>query len=174
MILSLLILLLICSYGLSCFSCLFLIYNDFKLANDFNKLGGEISYCIVNAFGPTQPRPSATTDHQLVTDFYHDLWFSTDVPSQHEVHYTPTEEELASDISFHIGRFTVGTRNSNGNCLVNFLVEHPSRDITTRTGWLKDYSSPNPHAKKPVAVYIQIDYIFCRTCSRRVLQASRC
>ena len=154
-----------------------------------NNAGGETNYRIINAYGPTQPR--AADNPQLVTDFYHDLSVAYDVPARYEVWFGGdfnakigklTEEELASDVSNHVGRFGVGTRNSNGESLLNYVIEnnlfvcntafqHPSRHITTRTGWLKDYSSSNRHAKKPV--YSQIDYVICRARSKRILQNAR-
>jgi len=151
--------------------------------------GGEVNYRIINAYGPTEPR--ATADPPLATTFYRDLKRAYDVPSRYEVYFGGdfnakvgklTEEELASDVSRHVGRYAVGTRNSNGERLVNFLAEcdlfacntafqHPSRHITTRTGWLKDRASSKPHATKPV--YSQIDYILCRTRSKRIIQNAR-
>ena len=154
-----------------------------------SKGGGEVNYRIINAYGPTQPR--ATADPLLATAFYRDLTRAYEVPSRYEVYFAGdfnaklgklTAEERASDVSRNVGRYAVGTRNSNGERLLNFLAEndmfacntafqHPSRHITTRTGWVKDRTSSKPRATKPV--YSQIDYILCRTRSKRVLRNAR-
>ena len=154
-----------------------------------NSGGGETNYRVINAYGPTQPR--ALSNPELVNSFYQSLQTAFDVPSRYEVYFGGdfnakigklTAEEISSDISYHVGRHGIGTRNSNGESLLDFIVEnklfvcntafqHPSRHITTRTGWLKDYASSVPNSTKPV--YSQIDYVLCRTRSKRTLCNAR-
>ena len=92
-------------------------------------------------------QPRATADPHLATIFYRDLKRAYDV--RYKVYFggdfnaklgKMTEEELASDVSRHVA---VGTRNSNGERLLNLLY--------TRTGWLKDKTTSKPHATKPVS-----------------------
>ena len=70
---------------------------------------------------------------QLVIDFYQDLSKAYNVPARYEIYFGGdfnakvgklTEEELASDVLIHVGRFCVGTRNSSGESLLNFVVEN--------------------------------------------------
>ncbi|KAL5272936.1 hypothetical protein ACHWQZ_G000943 [Mnemiopsis leidyi] len=142
-----------------------------------NSGGGETNYRVINAYGPTQPR--ALSNPELVNSFYQSLQTAFDVPSRYEVYFGGdfnakigklTAEEISSDISYHVGRHGIGTRNSNGESLLenklfvcNTAFQHPS----TRTGWLKDYASSVPNSMKPV--YSQIDYVLCRTRSKRTL-----
>ena len=91
------------------------------------------------------------------------------------------EECQQTDIQDHVGRYAVGTRNSNGEHLLNFLIQHnlfaantsfphKSRHITTWRGEVKDWSRPGHYT---VPVYTQIDYIICRRRSKGNLQDTR-
>ena len=154
------------------------------------KSGLIINYRIVNAYGPTLPR--ALENPQLITDFYQSLSSACNIPSRYELFImgdfnsklgkNSLDELMETNISDHVGRFAVGTRNSNGEHMLNFLMEHnlfacntafqhKCRHITTRTGWLKDHSRPNSNCTIPV--YTQIDYIVCKTRSKAVLQDAR-
>ena len=94
---------------------------------------------------------------------------------------SPLDESLHTNINNHIGRYAVGTRNSNGEHILNFLCEkdlfagntafpHKCRHITTWTGWLKDHSKPG---NCTYAVHTQIDFILCSTRSKGVLTNAR-
>ena len=154
------------------------------------KSGAPVHYRMVNAYGPTTPR--AQSNPQAVIDFYQSLSHAINVPSRWEYYIcgdfnsklgkVSLEESTETNISDHVGRYAVGRRNSNGEHLLNFLFEHdlfacntafqhPCRHMTTRTGWMKDWSRPN--SKCTVPVYTQIDYILCRTRSKGVLQDAR-
>ena len=113
--------------------------------------GQQIHYRIVNAYGPTSKR--VLDNPQLVQNFYETLSSSCDVPSRYEFYVmgdlnaklgkiSPLDESLHTNINNHIGRYAVGTRNSNGEHLLNFLFEkdlfagnttfpHKCRHITT-------------------------------------------
>ena len=154
------------------------------------KSGAPINYRLVNAYGPTTPR--AQSHPQLVCDFYESLGHAVNVPSRWEYYIcgdfnaklgkVSLEESIQTNIHDHVGRYAVGCRNSNGEHLLNFLMEydlfacntafqHRCRHLTTRTGWMKDWSRPN--SSRTVPVYTQIDYILCRTRSKGVLQDAR-
>lgn len=126
------------------------------------KSGAPVNYRMVNAYGPTTPR--AQSNPQAVIDFYQSLSHAINVPSRWEYYIcgdfnsklgkVSLEESTETNISDHVGRYAVGRRNSNGEHLLNFLFEHdlfacntafqhPCRHMTTRTGWMKDWSRPN-------------------------------
>ena len=90
-------------------------------------------------------------------------------------------ESTDTNVYEHVGRYAVGTRNSNGEQLLNFLYKydlfacntafpHKCRHMTTWTGYLKDHSRPGHHT---YPVHTQIDYIMCKTRSKGVLQNAR-
>ena len=67
-----------------------------------------------------------------------------------------------------MGSYGVGTRNRNGDCLIDFLsvnghftcntaFQHPCRHRTTWTGFIKDQKKAN----RIRLVYTQIEYILC-------------
>lgn len=153
------------------------------------KLGSNISYRVVNAYGPTMQR--ATENPQLTTNFYQSLTVAVTVPSRVELYImgdfnsklgrVTIEDSQQSRISDHVGRHAVGTRNSNGEHMLNFLIQHnlfaantafphKCRHKTTWRGEVKDWSRPGHHT---VPVYTQIDYIVCRSRSKGILQDAR-
>ena len=154
-----------------------------------NKSTGAVRYRIVNAYGPTTPR--ASNNPNLVRDFYRALNCAINVPARYELIIMGdfnakvgklTYEELQTEIINHVGRYGVGIRNSNGERFLEFVVkndlfvcntafQHMSKHITTRTGWVKDYSVQRNGVTKPV--YTQIDFIVCRRRSKIVLQDCR-
>ena len=91
------------------------------------------------------------------------------------------DENLETNISLHVGRYAVGTRNSNGWHMLSFLMEHnlfaantgfphKCRHMTTWRGEMKDWSRRGNYT---IPVYTQIDYIVCKTRSKAVLQDAR-
>ena len=91
-----------------------------------------------------------------------------------------TLKDLEMGINYNMGVHGKGKRNSNGDALLQFLVqhglfacntafEHPSRHKTTWTGWIKNPS--NPTTSFPV--YNQIDYILCKCTSTCLLTDAR-
>ena len=151
--------------------------------------GTIIKYRFVNCYSPTLPR--AVENPQLISQFYQSLSSACNVPSRYELYImgdfnaklgkVQLHESLETNIHNHVGRYAVGTRNSNGEHMLNFLFEHDlfasntsfphkCRHITTRTGWLKDHSRPG---KFTVPVYTQIDYVVCKRRSKCLLQDAR-
>ena len=150
-----------------------------------NSTSGSIKYRIVNAYGPTNPRCIANP--QLVTDFYNAVTSAIDIPSRYELFVMGdfnsrlgklSDEERTLNVTNHIGIHAVGIRNCNGEHLLDFIVlnnlfacntafQHKSRHITTRTGWISDGNN------KTRPVFSQIDYILCRTRSKKILQDCR-
>ena len=128
----------------------------------------------------------------VLENFYGQLLEAIDVPSNVELQilgdFNSKLGKLSSlDIEFgyrkYVGRYGMGVRNDNGRRLLDFLTEHnlfaantsfqhPSRHITTFTGWRKDWSAGR-HSKKTIPVYSQIDYILCRHRSKCLLTQSR-
>ena len=96
------------------------------------KSGIPINYRIVNAYGPTMQR--ASNEPQLLTSFYQTLSSAVKVPSRFELYImgdfnsklgkVTLDETVETNISDHVGRYAVGTRNSNGEHMLNFLFEH--------------------------------------------------
>ena len=95
-----------------------------------------------------------------------------------------SQEEMSSTLPDHVGRYVVGTRNSNGEHLLNFVVghdlfvcnsafQHRSKHITTRTGWIRDNAASSRYTSVTKPVYTQIDYILCKARSKRILQDCR-
>ena len=79
--------------------------------------------------------------------------------------------------------YGLGKRNSNGEHLLKFLIDkkmyacntsfqHPVRHITTRIGYIKDYTAPR-NSNRTVPYYSQIDYILCRSNYKKLLVNSR-
>ncbi|KAL5248389.1 hypothetical protein ACHWQZ_G017537 [Mnemiopsis leidyi] len=153
------------------------------------KSGSIIYYRIVNAYGPTLQR--ATENPQEITNFYQALTQAINVPARYELYLlgdfnsklgrTSSLEIQETNISEHVGRYAVGTRNSNGEHMLNFLIQHDlfaantafphkSRHITTWRGEVKDWSRRGHYT---IPVFTQIDYIVCRKRSKGILQDAR-
>ena len=141
---------------------------------------GKPTLCqIVNAYGPTLQK--ASEDPSLLDGFYPDLSNAVTTPSRFQVYVcgdfnsklgTLTLEDEEIGLSCYMGVHGKGKRNSNGDALLQFLIqhglfacntafEHPSQHKTTWTGWIPHPSSPT--ASLPV--YNQIDYILCKQTS---------
>ena len=153
------------------------------------KSGSIINYRIVNAYGPTLQR--ATENPQEITNFYQALTLAINVPVRYELYLlgdfnsklgrTNPLELQETSIAEHVGRYAVGTRNSNGEHMLNFLIQHDlfaantafphkSRHITTWRGEVKDWSRRGHYT---IPVFTQIDYIVCRKRSKGILQDAR-
>ena len=153
------------------------------------KSGSNIVHRVVNAYGPTMQR--ATENPRLISNFYQSLTLAISVPSRVEIHImgdfnsklgrVTIEDSQQTSISDHVGRHAVGTRNSNGEHMLDFLIQHDlfaantafphkCRHKTTWRGEVKDWSRPGHYT---VPVYTQIDYIVCRRRSKGILQDAR-
>ncbi|KAL5247145.1 hypothetical protein ACHWQZ_G019116 [Mnemiopsis leidyi] len=137
----------------------------------------------INAYSPTNTK--SRKDISLSTSFYEDLQKASNVPSRWEVYYLGdfngkvgklTYSDSVNGLHHHVGRYGMGTRNFNGECLLDFVCandllvtntcfQHPSRHRTTHTARVT-YKS----GKK---VYSQIDYILCKRRSKCMLQNAR-
>ena len=82
----------------------------------------------------------------------------------------------------HVGKYGIGTRNENGEALLDFVIcndlyvsntafAHKSRHITTRQGSVKDWTDPTN--KNTKAFFSQIDYIICKRRFKSTLIDSR-
>ena len=159
---------------------------DFEIPT---KSGSKIKYRIINVYGPTMQR--AADNPEMLTNFYQIVSKALDVPARVELYImgdfnsklgkVSLEESLETNISLSVGRWAVGTRNSNGESMLNFLMEHnlfaantafphKCRHMTTWRGEVKDWSRPGNYTKP---VYTQIDYIVCKSRSKSVLQDAR-
>ena len=141
---------------------------------------------VVNCYSPTLPKSKAKPI--IAEKFYDEIKEAIDVPARYEVFVLGdfnaklgkrTLSDVNNGYSEHMGKYGVGRRNENGEHLLNFMIsnklfaantsfQHPSRHITTRTGWIRDKKS-----KKSTPYYSQIDYILCKSRSKVLLQDSR-
>ena len=137
----------------------------------------------INVYSPTNTK--ARKDNKLSTKFYKELQSASKVPSRWELYHLGDFngkigklDEVDRDYGFgnHVGNYSMGTRNYNGECLLNFVCmndmyvtntcfQHPSRHRTTHTAAIT-YKS----GKK---VYSQIDYILCKRRSKGHLRNAR-
>ena len=142
---------------------------------------------IVNCYSPTLPR--SIQNPAIIEQFYDELTVSVEVPSRYEVFVTGdfnaklgkrTLSDVENGYSENMGKFGVGRRNENGECLLNLLISnkmfpantgfrHSSRHITTRTGTIRDLRSRDGTRR----YYSQIDYVLCKSRSKVLLQDSR-
>ena len=110
---------------------------------------------IVNAYGPTSPKAAA--DPTLFTNFYNELDCAANCPSRYELFFLGdfnsklgkvTKKDDLNGLSQHIGMYGNGTRNRNGEELLNFIInhdlfvcntafKHKMCHITTRTGYIR-------------------------------------
>lgn len=158
---------------------------------EFPSRSGKSVRCrIVNAYGPH--KKLAHDNPQLVDNFYGQLKDAITVPSNVEIFVLGdfnsklgrmTHSDCNYGLNTFMGNYGVGMRNDMGENLLNFLSEnhlfatntsfqHPSRHITTFTGWRKDWSAGR-YSKKTLPVYSQIDYVLCRVRTKPMLQDSR-
>ena len=152
---------------------------------------GNIRKCrVINAYGHTQV--NCDKSPQKRDYFYKFLRKAADVPASWELYvlgdFNSRLGKLSpSDVVFgyneYFGMYGSGKRNSNGEHLLKFLVDkkmyacntsfqHPVRHITTRIGYIKDYTAPR-NSNRTVPYYSQIDYILCRSNYKKLLVNSR-
>ena len=137
----------------------------------------------INGYSPTNTK--SKKDVSLSTKFYEDLHKASHVPSRWELYFLGdfngkigklNHLDFLNGIHNHVGRYSMGSRNHNGQCLLEFVClndlfvantsfQHSSRHRTTHTARVM-YKS----GKK---VYSQIDYILCRRRSKCLLENAR-
>ena len=153
---------------------------DFKIpCNNSNPL---LIRC-VNGYSPTNTK--SKKDLSLSSSFYEDLQKASNVPSRWEIFYLGdfngkigniTKSDRVNGLHNYVGRYSMGMRNHNGECLLDFVClndllvtntcfQHPSRHRTTHTARVT--------YKGGKKVYSQIDYILCKRRSRCLLQNAR-
>ena len=157
-------------------------YINFRLTS---RNGTYTYFRLINAYGPTMQNVrdsevDSSGDSNIVSDmFYADLRTALEgVPAHYEVFIAGdfnsrlgrrTDCDIMSGLSCHIGRYGVGGRNSNGKCLLDFMIDqnfyacntsfkHPARHTTTWHGTTTARGNPD----KTVKYYKQIDFILCR------------
>ena len=145
---------------------------------------------VINAYGHTQV--NCDKYPQRRDYFYKFLSKAVDIPSSWDLYILGDFNSRLGKLSHSdtvfgyndfMGMYGSGKRNSNGEHLLNFLVDkklfacntsfqHPVRHITTRIGFMKDYSAPkNSHRTLPY--YSQIDYVLCSSRLKKLLVNSR-
>jgi hypothetical protein len=149
------------------------------------KGGSSLFLRCVNASSPTNTK--ARKDNKLSSKFYKELQSASKVPSRWELYHLGDFngkigklDDVDRDYGFgnHVGNYSMGHRNYNGDCLLNFVCmndmyvtnscfQHPSRHRTTHTAAIT-YKYKN--GKK---VYSQIDYILCKRRSKGLLCNAR-
>ena len=150
-----------------------------------------VRHCrVVNCYASTLPK--STANPQLATTFYNHLNKAMDVSSKWDLYVLGdfnakigkrSQDDVDNGLDEFIGRFGNGQHNSNGQHLLDFLVKnslfaintafkHPMRHITTRCGWLKDWSA-GVRSKKTIPYYTQIDYILCRNDQKSMFSNAR-
>lgn len=148
------------------------------------KGGGNKKIRVVNCYGYTSLRAKQNPDK--LNKFYDELHSVAHVPSKWELFIIGdfnsklgkrTQNDLiTSNHSGKIGRHGVGTRNENGEQMLEFMVgedltacntlfDHPSRHKLTWQG--------ENRKKNNTPIYAQLDYILCRTRSTVLLKDSR-
>ena len=121
--------------------------------------------------------------------FYEELTSVSTVPSKWELYVIgdmnsklgkrSRDDELVG-LSNYIGSHGIGTRNSNGENLLNFMIsadltacntlfQHPSRHEATWTG----QKCINHRTKETIPLYAQLDYILCKRRSTVMLKDCR-
>ena len=154
---------------------------NFRLTS---KNGTLTHFRIINAYGPTMENVKdgvdVSSDTNVVLDeFYADLNSALDIPAHYDVFIagdfnsrlgSRSDGDVQAGLSRNMGNYGVGQRNSNGQCLLNFMVEkdlfacntsfkHPSRHITSWHGTTTSRDDPD----ETVKYYKQIDYILCKS-----------
>ena len=153
------------------------------LEEDFISYGLDILAIQETKVIPTNTK--SKKDISLSTSFYDNLQKAANAPSRWEVYYLGDFNGKVGKLTFsdrvnglhnHVGRYGMGERNHNGECLLNFVClndllvtntcfQHPSRHRTTHTARVT--------YKGGKKVYSQIDYILCKRRSRCLLQNAR-
>ena len=155
-------------------------YIDFKIP-----CGNSTSMYIrfVNGYSPTNTK--SKKDATLSEKFYGDLEKAAYVPSRWELYFLGdfngkigklNQLDLLNGIHHHVGKYSIGSRNHNGQCLLDFVClndffvantcfQHPARHRTTHTARVI-----NKSGKK---VYSQIDFVLCKRRSKCLLENAR-
>ena len=160
---------------------------------DFNiplKGGGSRKFRVVNCYGLTQFRADEIKagGPRKLKNFYSELNSVCTIPSKWELFVLGvfnsklglrSEKDVQDGLSPHLGRYGMGTRNSNGESLMNFLVnndlsacntmfQHPCKHRTTWEG-----NKTKIVNGKKVPVYTQIDFVLCKRRSVSLLKDPR-
>jgi len=145
---------------------------------------------IVNGYGPTNPK--AEGNPALLRKFYRELTHAISVPASHELFVcgdlnsklgTLSSLDYQYGVTEYMGKFGMGTRNFNGEHLLNFMClnklfatntyfDHPCRHRTTFSMCISAKGRPKG-SKLTRPVFAQLDYILCRTRSRFMFQDCR-
>ena len=162
---------------------------------DFNiplKGGGSRKFRVVNCYGLTQFRANEKRagGPRKVKNFYSELSGVCNVPRKWELYVIGdfnsklglrTNHDVKDGLSSHIGAYGMGTRNLNGESLLQFIVnydlaacntffDHPCRHRTTYEG--KSETRVTKHGK-PAPIYTQIDFVLCRRRSVCLMKDAR-
>ena len=147
------------------------------------KGGSNKNFRIINSYGLTSLRAQQHPDK--LSQFYRDLHNVSSIPSKWEMFHwggfnsklgkrTRVDEQLG--LEGFIGRHGIGTRNENGEHLLEFMVkedptacytlfDYPSRHKLTWTG--------EHRTKRNTPIYAQLDYVLCRRRSKVLIMDSR-
>ena len=146
---------------------------------------GTLTYFrLINAYGPTmknvEDADCSGDSNIILEEFYADLTSALDnIPAHYDVFVAgdfnsrlgrKSDGDILSGLSRNMGMYGVGQRNSNGQCLLDFMIEkdfyacntsfkHSARHITSWHGTTTARGDPD----KTVKYYKQIDYILCKS-----------
>jgi len=95
-----------------------------------------------------------------------------------------SNDEIDQGLSDFVGKFSIGERNENGSCLLDFVInndlfvcntafQHKSRHLTTFTGYISDPKKSDPSSNNTVPFYNMIDYILCKRRFKKTLVDAR-
>ena len=140
------------------------------------KGGGFMKFRVINCYGYTTLR--AAENPRKVEKFYEQISAVAKVPSKWELYVIGdmnsklgkrSRDDELNGLSGYIGSHGIGTRNSNGEYLINFMAstemtacntmfQHSSRHKTTWTG----QKCVDHRTKRTIPLYAQLDYILCK------------
>ena len=149
-------------------------YINFKLRSK----SGQLTYFrVINAYGPHMGivKDDVNVSHQ----FYKDLSEALNIPARYDVFIAGdfnsrlgrrSIADVRAGLSHHIGNYGNGERNTNGQSLLDFMIQrdlyacntcfkHRARHITSWTSTTNAKGDPS----KTVKFYRQIDYILCKS-----------
>lgn len=152
---------------------------------------GSSTKCrIVNVYGPTSER--ARENPSLLNSLYAELGSAINIPSRWQLFVcgdfnaklgklNKTDKEAGLEMC--MGSYGLGTRNSNGDALADFIsahglfatntaFKHPCRHRTTWTGHIADRKAKT-ESKATIAIFNQIDFVLCKAKAKLLLQDSR-
>ena len=155
-----------------------------------SRSGTPLRCRVINAYCPHQGL--VRKNPAVLDNFYGQLREAKNVSSNVELQFLGdfnsklgklSPPDIEQGIGRYMGKYGMGVRNENGSRLLDFISEndlfaantsfiHPSRHVTSFTGWRKDWSAGRL-SKKTLPVYSQIDYILCRNRSKCLLSQSR-